>query len=204
MIETKLKKDFYYDVIHCLTNALEVKDIYTKGHSTRVGDMAYELTKALGLSDELCETVHIAGHLHDIGKIGISEIILNKKGQLTDVQWEEMKKHPQIGYGILSKSPRLKEVAEIVIAHHERWDGSGYPDKLKGQEIPIGARIIAVCDTIDAMTSERPYRKSFSWSFCWRELQRDGGLQFDPDIIANLETVFWIWKERYENSVKSA
>jgi len=203
-INSFFEKEFYHDTVHCLVNALEAKDIYTKGHSIRVGDMAGELSRKMNLPDRQCEMIHMAGHLHDIGKIGIKERILEKKGKLTEFEWNEMKKHPEIGYGILSESRHLNDVAKIVLYHHERWDGKGYSTGLKGEEIPIGARIIAVCDSIDAMTSNRNYRKAFNWKYCWDEIIKNKGRQFDPEIVDNLSGLFLIWEKRYKRNLNAS
>jgi len=190
--------ELYHDIIHCLVQALEAKDPYTCGHSTRVGEMAYELAVHLGLSENICDEIHIAGHLHDIGKIGVPDSTLNNKGALSEDEWHMIKKHPMTGYEILRKSKKLKRIAEIVKSHHERWDGQGYPNGLLGEKIPLGARIIAICDTIDAMTSVRPYRHPFGWNACWEEVIRNAGSQFDSEIINHLKPVFRLWKQHYE------
>lgn len=190
--------ELYHDIIHCLVQALEAKDPYTCGHSTRVGEMAYELAVHLEISNDESDKIHIAGHLHDIGKIGIPDATLNNKGTLSEDEWKMIKEHPMIGYEILIKSYKLKSIAEIVKSHHERWDGHGYPNGLKGDEIPLGARIIAICDTIDAMTSTRPYRATFSWDACYEEVIRNAGSQFDPEIVSRLKPVFKLWEQRYE------
>lgn len=199
-IKTMVEKELYHDTVHCLVNALEAKDIYTKGHSIRVGDMAFELSKELNLSERECEIIHISGHLHDIGKIGIPETILNKKGKLTNLEWKEMKRHPEIGYKILGESKRLEDIRNIVLTHHERWDGMGYPRALSGLDIPIGGRIIAICDSIDAMTSNRHYRNAFGWDYCWNEIIKNRGMQFDPYIVDKLKRLFFIWKDRYSGN----
>ncbi len=172
-----------HDIIECLVAALEARDIYTSGHSNRVADMTYELAKALGLKRSKVDKIHIAAHLHDIGKLGIPDNILNKKGKLLPHEWDQIRLHPQIGYNILSRSKDLKEIADIVLYHHERWDGKGYPSGLKLDRIPLGARIIAVCDSIDAMTSERPYRTALSKEQCMEEIILNKGIQFDPVVV---------------------
>jgi HD-GYP domain-containing protein (c-di-GMP phosphodiesterase class II) len=127
--------------------------------------------------------LHTAGLLHDIGKIAISEEILNKPGKLAPNEWEEIKRHPDIGYRILGSSYDMLELAECILAHHERWDGLGYPKGLKGLEIPAEARMIAIADAYDAMTSERPYRKPLSKQDALSEIIRCSGSQFDPEIV---------------------
>lgn len=128
------------------------------------------------------ENVHIAAHLHDIGKIGIPDMILNKPVKLNDEEWQIMKKHSSIGAEILSKSHKLSELKEMVLHHHERYDGKGYPDGLKAEQIPVGARIIAICDSIDAMTSNRHYRKAMGFEYCRKEIEMNLGKMYDPII----------------------
>jgi len=141
----------YHDVIKSMVAALEAKDPYTSGHSTRVADMAYNLGVVLGMTIEELKLMHIAGDLHDIGKIGVPDNVLNKPSTLEADEWELMKKHSDIGCNILSKVNTLKYISEIVLYHHERWDGKGYPKGLKENEIPFASRILAVCDSVDAM-----------------------------------------------------
>lgn len=176
-------KEMYHDIIECMTAALDAKDIYTSGHSTRVGDMAYKLGKALGIPGGDLEILHIAGHLHDIGKIGVPDNVLNKKGRLDADEWTLMKNHSQIGYNILSKAKSLKDISYVVLHHHERWDGHGYPKGLTKTEIPFGSRIIAVCDSVDAMKSNRPYRKLISDLECKQEIIKNKGIMYDPQIV---------------------
>lgn len=180
----------YHEVIDCLVAALEAKDHYTSGHSSRVADMSYYLAKAMGLKGVALEDVHMAAHLHDIGKLSIPENILNKKEKLLPGEWAQIKAHPEIGFNILNKSKGLKNIAKIVLHHHERWDGSGYPSGLKQDQIPLGSRIIAVADSIDAMTSRRPYRSAMTWEQCREEVRAGKGLQFDP-IVAERSDEIW-------------
>ncbi len=175
--------ELYHEIIECLTTALEAKDPYTCGHSTRVADLAHELGERSGLRGEELENLHIAAHLHDIGKIGIPDRVLHKAGALTPEERETIQEHPVIGYQILARSSRLNHLAEIVLYHHERWDGGGYPLGLQGAGIPLGARIIAICDAMDAMCSDRPYRKALSLEACLQELRDNRGRQFDPALV---------------------
>ncbi|MDQ7093756.1 HD-GYP domain-containing protein [Desulfosporosinus sp. PR] len=202
------RKDQFHDIIECLAAALEAKDLYTSGHSSRVGDMSFDLGRFMGLKGSELEDLHIAAHLHDIGKMGIAESILNKSGKLLPHEWEQIKKHPEIGYNILSKSKRLLKIAEIVLHHHERWDGSGYPYGLKGDKIPLGSRIIGVADSVDAITSARPYRKAMSWEKCWEEVLLNKGIQFDPMAVEAAEKLWrkWkgIWQRSQENSEEAS
>lgn len=181
------EKKIYHDIIESLVTALEAKDYYTRGHSERVASMTYELSKSLGIKGIELENIHIAAHLHDIGKIGVPDKILNKKGKLLTHEWEYIKTHPKIGFDILSKSNRLKHISKIVLYHHERWDGKGYPKGLSQMDIPLGSRIIAVCDSIDAMTSNRPYREAMSFEECINEILINKGLMFDPVIVEHIE-----------------
>jgi len=192
-------KTTYHDVIACLVAALEARDIYTSGHSDRVADMAYDIAKVMGLSGFELEELHIAAHLHDIGKLGVPDQILNKKGRLMPHEFEQIKLHPEIGYKILSESKGLKTIATIVRHHHERWDGKGYPGGLKYDKIPLGARIIAVSDSIDAMVSERPYRRALSWEECIEEVVLNKGIQFDPVVVEATEK---LWRKWMNQSLK--
>ena len=183
------KKDqMYHDIIESLVTALEAKDYYTRGHSERVAFMTYEISKKLGLKGIELENIHMAAHLHDIGKIGVPDNVLNKTGKLLQHEWEYMKMHPKIGYDILSKSDKLKHISKVVLCHHERWDGKGYPNGLSETTIPFGSRIIAVCDSIDAMTSTRPYREAMSFEKCINEILINKGLMFDPVVVEYVES----------------
>lgn len=191
--------ELYHDIIECLVGALEAKDLYTKGHSIRVAYISYELAKRMGIKGKELEIIHMAAHLHDIGKIGIPDEILHKKGKLTDNEFQNIKKHPEIGSNILNCSNKLKVLSELVLYHHERWDGRGYPYGLKGEEIPLGSRIIAIADSIDAMTSERPYRKSISCDMCKMEIEANKGEQFDPSIVEVTKDLWEGWKMKFGN-----
>jgi putative nucleotidyltransferase with HDIG domain len=180
----------YHEIIECIVSALDAKDPYTAGHSQRVSDMVLALSEVLGLPRTEMEKIHIAAHLHDIGKIGVPDAVLNKPDTLSREEWEAMKKHPKIGAEILSKSRHLNELKDIVLYHHERYDGKGYPSGLKGKEIPLGARIIAICDSIDAMMSDRGYRKAYSLDHCYEEIKKNLGMMYDPDIGA-LALMHW-------------
>lgn len=171
-----------HDLVECITSALDARDPYTGNHSRRVSDMACGLCHILGLPENITQEIHIAGHLHDIGKIGIPDSILLKAGRLNDEEWEMMKRHPQIGADILSGSHKFDRIAAIILHHHERYDGKGYPFGAKGEEIPLGSRIIAVCDSIDAMASSRSYRKAMPLSVVRQEIEKNIGLMYDPKI----------------------
>lgn len=180
----------YHDIIDCLTKALEAKDYYTKGHSQRVADMTFFLAEKMGIKGYKLEELHMAAHLHDIGKIGVPDYILNKKSALTVKEFQYIKLHPHTGYEILNESKKLKGIAKIVLHHHERWDGKGYPQGIKGLNIPLGARIIAICDSIDAMTSKRPYREALDITECKREIIKNKGIMYDPDIV-EVAVIYW-------------
>jgi len=185
----------FHDIIDCLVTAIEVKDGYTSGHSTRVADLSNDIAVAMDLKGAQLENVHIAAHLHDIGKLGIPETILNKKGRLSSYEWEQVRMHPEDGYRILSKSRILMPIAEIVLHHHERWDGKGYPYGLKGKHIPLGSRIIAVAGSIDAMVSKRPYREALSWEFCMEEIENNIGVMYDPYVVKTVKKIYHSWKK---------
>jgi putative nucleotidyltransferase with HDIG domain len=170
----------FHDVIECLIAAVEARDKYTCGHSTRVADITLKIAEEIGIQGAALEMIHMAAHMHDIGKIGISDEILSKPGKLNALEWDTIKQHPQIGYNILTRSNALREIADIVLYHHERWDGNGYPEGLKGEEIPLGSRIIALADSIDAMMYKRPYKQPITEQECIYQIKINKGLQFDP------------------------
>ena len=187
-----------HDIIECLAAALEAKDIYTSGHSMRVAEMSLDLAKGLGIKGVELEDIHIAAHLHDIGKMGISESILNKKGQLLPHEWAQIQQHPEIGHTILCKSKQLAKIAKIVLHHHESWDGKGYPAGLLKDKIPLGSRVICVADSIDAMTSARPYREAMTWEACKHQILINKGIQFDPVVVEAAEKLWIKWMNRRE------
>ena len=171
-----------HDLVECIANALDARDPYTGNHSRRVSDMACMLCHYLGLSEKETQTIHIAGHLHDIGKIGIPDAILRKPGRLDDQEWAMMKDHPKIGAEILYQAAGFEEIGQIILNHHERYDGRGYPNNNELDAIPLGARIIAVCDSIDAMASARAYRKALPMDVCRTEIEKNIGTMYDPRI----------------------
>ncbi len=172
----------YMESIETLRYTVEAKDPYTKGHSDRVSEYSVLIGKYLGLSEEDLHTLKIGGLFHDIGKIGIPDSILLKPAKLTPTEYSEIKNHPAIGVHILSNAIIFKDIIPIVKHHHERYDGLGYPSKLKGDNIPYLARITAVADTFDAMTSKRTYRDSLDLDFVKEEIEKNRRLQFDPQI----------------------
>lgn len=173
----------YFDTLSALTQAIDAKDSYTRGHSERVTKYSVELAIALGLEKKAIEDIRLAGMLHDIGKIGIPETILNKPGRLTDDEFNVIKSHPELGVRILARVEFLEPIIPLIRHHHERFDGRGYPDGIDTHNIPHGARLIAIGDTYDAMTSDRPYRKAMDMETALAELIRCRGTQFDPDLV---------------------
>lgn len=173
-----------HQIVGALTAALEAKNVYTCGHSCRVAGLCQAIAQQFRLSIAAQQALDIAAHLHDIGKIGIPDSVLLNSGQLTPEEFTIMKAHPVIGFTIVNKVTSLAEVAKIILHHHERMDEQGYPGCLVGDDIPFGARIIAVCDAFDAMTSSRSYRTCISGEQALAELWRCAGTQFDPDIVA--------------------
>jgi len=173
----------HLDTIQALATAIEARDSYTEDHSRRMAEYAFLVAKQLGLSTNEAETIQYAAILHDIGKIGIDDKILNKPGPLTEEEWAKMKKHVIIGTDILTRIDSFREASRIVYYHHERYNGQGYPEKLKGEEIPIGARILSVIDAYDAITSERPYRPARSAQEAMEEIKKNAGTQFDEKVV---------------------
>jgi putative nucleotidyltransferase with HDIG domain len=176
-------KETHFQVITALAEALEAKDAATGHHSDRLLRLALQVADCLHLSEDQTENLRYAAVLHDIGKIRISEAILRKPGPLTPDEYEEIKKHPLMGAELVKKIKFLEPVATVVCAHHERYDGQGYPNQLVGEEIPIEARIVAVLDTYDAITSDRPYRRALGKERAIQELQAFAGRQFDPKVV---------------------
>ena len=172
----------YLDMVETLRYTVEAKDSYTRGHSDRVSEYSVLIGEKLGLSEEQIKTLRIGGLFHDIGKIGIPDSILLKPAKLTDDEYSQIKNHPSIGAHILGNATIFKEIIPIVKHHHEKYDGNGYPSRLKGEEIPYMARIAAVADTFDAMTSRRSYRGPIDIEHVKEEIKRCEGTQFDPQI----------------------
>jgi HD-GYP domain-containing protein (c-di-GMP phosphodiesterase class II) len=172
-----------YRAAASLAKAVDARDTYTGSHSERVGELSARVATRLGLDAEQVELTRLAGSLHDLGKLAIPEEILRKPGTLADSERLVLERHPQIGFRMLD-SLGVDPVADLVLHHHERWDGAGYPDGLRGEQIPLGARIIFVTDAYDAMTSDRIYRPKRSSQAALAELERCAGTQFDPDIVA--------------------
>ena len=173
----------FLNAIRALAYALEARDIYTSGHSQRVADISAAIARELDLSEESIDRIVLAGQFHDIGKIGVRESILNKPGGLTNEEFQHVQKHPEVGERILSPIAGDEEILKFIRNHHDRFDGIGYPDRLKGYQLPLGARILAVADAYEAMTSERPYRKAISDEAACAELERCKETQFDPEVV---------------------
>jgi putative two-component system response regulator len=173
----------FLSTVKSLVSAIDAKDEYTRQHSTRVTEFTLKIAKSMGYSEKELGDLELASLLHDVGKIAVPESILSKPGRLTDQEFALIKEHPARGENILKPVLELKEIAKVVRAHHEHYDGTGYPDGLKGREIPLGARIMAVADAYDSITSERPYRKAASHRFAVKEIIRCSGTQFDPEVV---------------------
>jgi response regulator RpfG family c-di-GMP phosphodiesterase len=174
----------YDETLAALGGALELRDIETQGHSRRVTHYCLEMARAMQCSNEDLRTIARGSFLHDIGKIGIPDAILLKPDRLSEAETAVMQTHARIGYELVCRIAFLTPAAQIVLTHQERWDGTGYPQGLRGKEIPLGARIFSVADTLDAMTSDRPYRSALSFAAAREEIARQAGRQFDPDVVA--------------------
>jgi HD-GYP domain-containing protein (c-di-GMP phosphodiesterase class II) len=182
-IYQRLQRSIYQSLLG-LANALEAKDPYTRGHSERVGAWSRRLATACGLPAEEAETIGRAGLLHDIGKIGVPERVLGKPGPLDPAEWEQMRRHPLVGAQIVAPFESFAAAALVIRHHHERWDGSGYPDGLVAGAIPRGARIVAVADVWDALTSARPYRPALSREAALAILMAEAGRTLEADTVA--------------------
>lgn len=179
-------QEAYHDTLMVISNAIEMRDHYTVGHTWRVTNFAIEIARQLGWSDEQIERCEMGGLLHDVGKIAVDDAILRKTSPLTPDEYEKMKIHPERGAQMLADVDFLKPLIPYCLHHHEWFDGKGYPSGLAGKNIPIEARLLAVADTFDAMTSNRPYRKGLDPEVAVAEIQRGAGTQFDPEIAAAL------------------
>jgi len=176
-------KRLFMSSIKALAQALEAKDEYTQGHSARVAEIGVSIAQYLSLPDREIQNLWVAGLLHDIGKIGIRENVLNKPGKLDEAEWESVQQHPVVAARILGPIEELSDVIEIVMHHHEHFDGSGYPEGIRGSDIPLGARILTVADAYDALTSKRPYRDALPSEEAISILEDAAGTQFDPVIV---------------------
>lgn len=180
------------DIINCIISTVEAKDVYTAAHSERVRELSYCIAHKLGASSSTLRTIETSANLHDIGKIGIPDYVLLKPGKLSDDEYQIMKRHSTIGAGIISQAKGMQEIANIVLHHHERWDGKGYPDGLSMDAIPFESRVIAVADSIDAMTSRRVYHDCMTLDECYKELEKNAGIMYDPAIT---QIVLQNWKD---------
>ena len=172
------------DVIFALAAAVEAQTPYTENHLQQMANLSERLAQAAGLDPDQIVAVRYTSILHDVGKIGVNEAVLRKPGPLTEEEWAEVREHPAIGARIVQSMRLAQQVAPMVRGHHERWDGRGYPDGLKGKEIPIGARIVALVDTYDTMTTDRSYRAALPPEAIRAELEQSAGKQFDPELTA--------------------
>src|ERR1700735_3127097 len=199
-----LEQSYDY-TLEALGGALDAKDAETEGHCQRVTAFTITIARSMGVDPGLLRHIARGAFLHDIGKMGVPDSILRKPGPLTNEEREIMRKHCEIGFSVLERIPFLKEAAEIVLSHQECYDGSGYPRKLKGEQIPLGARIFAVADTLDAMISDRPYRKAATFAAARLEVKRCAGTQFDPAIVdVYLSLPDQLWEDlRAEITLKS-
>lgn len=193
-------EESYKDTLEALVTSLDAREHETRAHSQRVREYTLTLARAIGLSQEEMVQIGRGALLHDVGKIGVPDSILLKPAKLTPDEWVEMKKHPAIGFEILESIKFLEPAAQIVLTHQERWDGKGYPNGISGQDIPLGARIFAVADTLDAMTSDRPYRKALSYQAALDEIRRCSGTQFDPSVVeVFLSMSLDVWKHIHDD-----
>jgi putative nucleotidyltransferase with HDIG domain len=192
MAMTQQLTETYDGTLEALVLALDARDHETKGHSFRVAQYVMIMAKRLGVDPNSTEWVDIqrGALLHDVGKIGVPDHILHKPGPLTPEEWTNMKRHPHIGHDMLKDIAFLSGAANIVFAHHERFDGKGYPRGLVGDEIPLGARIFIIADSFDAMTSDRPYRKGMTPEMAREEVLRHSGTQFDPEVVQTFLLVY--------------
>jgi HD-GYP domain-containing protein (c-di-GMP phosphodiesterase class II) len=173
----------YNDTIEGWSRAMDLRDRETEGHTQRATEMTLKLARHMGLSEAELAHVRRGALLHDIGKIGVPDHILNKPGSLTDEEWAVMRKHPQFAYDLISPIAYLAPALDIPYCHHEKWDGSGYPRGLKGGQIPLSARLFAVVDVFDALTSDRPYRPAWSKQKALAYIRENAGSHFDPACV---------------------
>jgi putative nucleotidyltransferase with HDIG domain len=171
------------DTVRAIATLVEIRDPYTAGHQVRVAELAVAIAKQMGLPDEQVHAIHIAGVLHDLGKIQIPAEILSKPGKIADIEYSLIKIHSQAGYDILKGIDFPWPIAQMVLQHHERLDGSGYPQGLKGDQIILGARILSVADVVEAMSSHRPYRAGLGVEVALAEISTQRGSHFDPQVV---------------------
>jgi HD-GYP domain-containing protein (c-di-GMP phosphodiesterase class II) len=188
----------YPEALKTLVRAVEMKDTYTHGHSERTARTAVQLGLRLGLDEDTLRALARGGYLHDVGKIAISDAILNKPGALTPEERAIIERHPRAGYDFVAPVPALAEVLSAVLHHHERWDGTGYPDRLRGEDIPLIARVVAVADVWDALTSDRSYRPGFAPQVALAHITAGRGSHFEPALVDAFLALVADWGYRVE------
>ncbi|MDX6542118.1 MAG: hypothetical protein QOI71_3728 [Gaiellales bacterium] len=188
--ETALAEDARAGAVDALARLVDERHSNSGVHASNVADLAGRLAVEMGCEPSQSSAIRVAARLHDIGKIAIPDAILMKPGALTDPEWAQMKKHPVVGSDVLSLIPALRSIATTVRAHHERWDGKGYPDGLTGEEIPLPARILCLADAFDAMVADRPYSEPMHEAAALREVKRCAGTQFDPRVVMAMEHIY--------------
>ncbi|HQO39203.1 MAG TPA: HD-GYP domain-containing protein, partial [Spirochaetota bacterium] len=179
-----------YGIVEAISKTVETRDPYTAGHQKRVADIAKEIAREMNLGRDIIESVDIAGQIHDLGKIAIPAEILNKPGRINHIEFELIKMHSQMGSDILKNIDFPWPISEIVLQHHEKFDGTGYPNGIKGGDILIQARILTVADVLEAMASHRPYRAALGIEAAFTELRKNRGSHFDPDVVDSCMRVF--------------
>lgn len=199
-------QETYLGTLEALVAALDARDRETYGHSTRVAQLTATLAREWGIPENTPEFLDIerGALLHDVGKIGVADAILRKPGKLTDAEWVDMRQHARIGFDVLKDVPFLAGASKIVAAHHERWDGKGYPNGLTADEIPIGARMFMLADTFDAMCTDRPYRRARTYDEALEELVRCSGTQFQPEMVEIVQRLFPRWVEIHKAGLQRA
>jgi putative nucleotidyltransferase with HDIG domain len=179
----QVNRDLFIGSLRSFVAAIDAKDPYTRGHSERVAAVSRVIARSLGLAEEVQHKIWIGALLHDVGKIGVEDQVLRKAGKLSDQEFEQMKAHTVIGAEIMSQIEQLREMVPAIRSHHEAWNGRGYPDGLRGEQIPLYARIVGVADTFDAITTNRPYQKAYSLQFAVETITRLTGSRFDAKIV---------------------
>jgi putative nucleotidyltransferase with HDIG domain len=188
-VQARRLEELFLASVQSLAEALEVKDPYTRGHSVRVSHYSVVIARELGLDGEMLRQIELGGHVHDIGKIGVREEVLNKPGKLTDDEWAMVRRHPSAGVEMLADIEFPWDVRPIVESHHERWDGKGYPHGLAGDDIPLTARVLCIADVYDALTSQRSYKKAYAHDEAIAIMRGDVGRQFDPALFPVFEEI---------------
>ena len=210
LVSTEELNETRMSVIYCLGHAAEYRDNETGRHVIRMAKYSEVLAREIGLPEAICDMICTAAPMHDIGKIGIADNILRKPGKLTAEEWSQMRQHPRIGYDIIGihPSPLLQMAATIAYTHHEKWDGSGYPRGLKGKEIPLEGRIVAIADVFDALTTARPYKNAWSIESAVEFLQSQSGQHFDPELvesfISKIDTIVAIRQQWLDEDIDAS